>query len=134
MKKKFISAILLTTMTATSLFPVIASADEITPNVETNESNNPEIQTRASGDCSINGYYFNIYTDYVGYNKANKYDAVMAAQIMLSKVCYGITQDGIFGPETHAAILHFQDIRGLSCDGIIGPNTWDVLLDAYMYE
>lgn len=132
MKKKIITAILLTTMTATSLFPVIASADEITPNIETNESNNPE--PRVSGDCYINGYSFNIYTDYVGYNQTNKYDAVMAAQIMLSKVCYSITQDGIFGPETHAAILHFQDIRGLSCDGIIGPNTWDVLLDAYMYE
>ena len=46
MKKKFITAILLTTMTASSLFPVIASADEITPNVETNESNNPEAQPR----------------------------------------------------------------------------------------
>ena len=131
MKKKFITAILLTTMTATSLFPVIASADEITPNVETNESNNPETQPRVSGDCSVNGYYFNIYTDYVGYNQTNKYDAVMAAQIMLSQVCYNITQDGIFGPETHAAILHFQDIKGLSCDGIIGPNTWNALLDAF---
>lgn len=124
MKKKFITAILLTTMTATSLFPVIASADEITPNVETNES-------RVSGDCSVNGYYFNIYTDYVGYNQTNKYDAVMAAQIMLSRVCYNIGQDGIFGSETHAAILYFQDKYNLSCDGIIGPNTWNALLDAY---
>lgn len=132
MKKKFITAILLTTMTATSLFPVIASADEITPNVETNESNNPEAQPRVSGDCYVNGYSFNIYTDYVGYNKPNKYDAVMAAQIMLSDVCYNITQDGIFGPETHAAILYFQDKYNLSCDGIIGPNTWNALMDAFM--
>lgn len=130
MKKKFITAILLTTMTATSLFPVIASADEITPNIETNESNNPEIQTRASGDCYVNGYSFNIYTDYVGYNQTNKYDAVMAAQILLSKECYPIAQDGIFGPETHAAILYFQDKHNLSCDGIIGPNTWIALMDA----
>ena len=131
MKKKFITAILLTTMTATSLFPVIASADEITPNVETNESNNPETQPRVSGDCIVNGYHFNIYTDYVGYNKDNKYEAVMAAQIMLSRVCYNITQDGIFGPETHAAILYFQDNHNLSCDGLIGPNTWNALLDAF---
>ena len=131
MKKKFITAILLTTMTATSLFPIIASANEITPNVETNEPNNPEVQPRVSGDCYVNGYYFNIYTDYVGYNKPNKYDAVMAAQIMLSRVCYNITQDGIFGPETHSAILYFQDKNNLSCDGIIGPNTWNALLDAY---
>lgn len=131
MKKKFITAILLTTMTATSLFPVIASADEITPAVEITQPDNPEIQTRASGDCSVNGYYFNIYNDYVGYNKPNKYDAVMAAQILLSKVCYPIGQDGLFGSETHAAILYFQDTHNLSCDGIIGPNTWRALLDAY---
>lgn len=131
MKKKFITAILLTTMTATSLFPIIASADEITPNIETTTPNNPEVQPRVSGDCSVNGYFFNIYTDYVGYNKPNKYDAVMAAQIMLSIVCYNITQDGIFGPETHAAILYFQDNHNLSCDGIIGPNTWNALLDAF---
>lgn len=130
MKKKIITAILLTTMTATSLFPVIASADEITPNVETTTPNTPEIQPRVSGDCSVNGYYFNIYTDYVGYNKPNKYDAVMAAQILLSKECYKISQDGIFGPETHAAILYFQDKHNLSCDGIIGPNTWIALMDA----
>lgn len=128
MKKKIITAILLTTMTATSLFPVIASADEITPNIETNESNNPEIQTRASGDCYVNGYSFNIYTDYVGYNQTNKYDAVMAAQILLNDAGYNIAKDGIFGPETHAAILSFQDKHNLSCDGIIGPNTWNVLL------
>ena len=131
MKKKIITAILLTTMTASSLFPVIASAGEITPNVETNEANNPEVQPRASGDCSVDGYFFNIYTDYVGYNKPNKYDAVMAAQIMLSDNCYNITQDGIFGPETHAAILYFQDRHNLSCDGIIGPETWKALLNCY---
>ena len=126
MKKKFITSVLLMTMTVTSLFAVIASADEVAPpNTE-----NSSIEARVSGDCSVNGYYFNIYTDYVGYNKANKYDAVMAAQIMLSRACYTIGQDGIFGPETHAAILYFQDKHNLSCDGIIGPDTWQALLDA----
>ena len=113
-------------MTVPSLFAVIASADEVAPpNTE-----NSSIEARVSGDCSVNGYFFNIYTDYVGYNKANKYDAVMAAQIMLSRACYTIGQDGIFGPETHAAILYFQDKHNLSCDGIIGPDTWQALLDA----
>ena len=45
-------------------------------------------------------------------------------------ICYTIGQDGIFGPETHAAILYFQDKHNLSCDGIIGPDTWQALLDA----
>lgn len=127
MKKKFITSVLLMTMTVTSLFAVIASADEVaSPNTE-----NTSIEARASGDCYVNGYSFNIYTDYVGYNKANKYDAVMAAQIMLSRVCYNIGKDGIFGSETHAAILYFQDKHNLSCDGIIGPNTWNALIDAY---
>ena len=44
--------------------------------------------------------------------------AVAAAQAAL-----GIPADGIFGPQTHAAVLAFQRAHGLEVDGVIGPVT-----------
>lgn len=35
--------------------------------------------------------------------------------------------DGEFGPETEAAIRHFQSEHGLSVDGVAGPETWATL-------
>ena len=32
--------------------------------------------------------------------------------------------DGIFGAGTKAAVIAFQESRGLSADGIVGQNTW----------
>lgn len=35
--------------------------------------------------------------------------------------------DGIFGPQTQAAVLGFQRSQGLVADGIVGPKTWAAL-------
>lgn len=41
----------------------------------------------------------------------------------------GVTADGIFGPNTKAAVIAYQKSKGLSADGIVGPNTWRKLLN-----
>lgn len=36
----------------------------------------------------------------------------------------GVTQDGIYGPKTEAAVKHFQASHGLTVDGLCGRATW----------
>jgi peptidoglycan hydrolase-like protein with peptidoglycan-binding domain len=42
---------------------------------------------------------------------------------LLQRALGGITVDGIFGPETEAAVRSFQASKGLTVDGIVGPQT-----------
>lgn len=40
----------------------------------------------------------------------------------------GASPDGIFGPDTKAAVVEFQKAHGLDADGIVGKKTWRKLL------
>lgn len=38
-----------------------------------------------------------------------------------------LDEDGIFGSDTHAAVIAFQASHGLGVDGMVGPKTWAIL-------
>ena len=49
----------------------------------------------------------------------------------------GLQVDGIFGPETHAAVRGFQealhvDIPSVTVDGIVGPITWRAMVSGML--
>jgi murein DD-endopeptidase MepM/ murein hydrolase activator NlpD len=52
-------------------------------------------------------------------------ELVSAVQRALS-----LPADGVYGPQTHAAVQRFQAARGLLVDGVVGPATWGSLFAA----
>ena len=47
---------------------------------------------------------------------------------VLQKLLGGLATDGIFGPQTRAAVEKYQAQNDLTVDGIAGPQTWERLL------
>jgi len=54
-------------------------------------------------------------------------DEVLRAQTLLQDAGEEVDPDGYFGEGTEAAVVRFQQKRGLLADGIIGPITWAAL-------
>src|SRR2546423_5834529 len=53
---------------------------------------------------------------------------VRTLQHLLRAHGYTLAVDGIFGPQTEAAVRAVQSSRGLAVDGIVGPQTWPALI------
>jgi len=53
---------------------------------------------------------------------------VKTLQYLLRARGHYLTVDGIFGPDTNAAVRAFQQQTGLAVDGIVGPVTWSALI------
>lgn len=62
--------------------------------------------------------------------KNNKHKVVKPLQKYLNTLGYDCgTADGVFGNNTHKAIVSFQTKYKLSADGIVGKNTWKKLFN-----
>ncbi|HLK04847.1 MAG TPA: peptidoglycan-binding protein [Candidatus Acidoferrum sp.] len=57
----------------------------------------------------------------------NLSDDVKVLQGLLNQDGAGLTVDGVFGRDTEAAVIRFQNEHGLASDGIVGPITWAAL-------
>jgi peptidoglycan hydrolase-like protein with peptidoglycan-binding domain len=60
--------------------------------------------------------------------KGDRDHPVKTLQYLLGARGHGVAVDGIFGPDTDAAVRAFQRQHGLAVDGIVGPNTWSALI------
>lgn len=49
---------------------------------------------------------------------------VTALQYLLNEYNQQVQVDGVFGNQTRAAVINFQDIAGITADGIVGRKTW----------
>src|SRR5512132_421180 len=58
----------------------------------------------------------------------NEIFPVRTLQDLLRAQGHSIAVDGIFGPNTEAAVKAFQQSKGLAADGIVGPLTWPKLI------
>src|SRR5688572_31428707 len=53
---------------------------------------------------------------------------VRPLQQLLRARNHPVAVDGIFGPNTEAAVKAFQQSKGLAADGVVGPLTWPKLV------
>src|SRR5262245_31478331 len=53
---------------------------------------------------------------------------VKSFQYLLRARSHTVAVDGIFGPQTDAAVKAFQAIKGLAANGTVGPETWTALI------
>jgi peptidoglycan hydrolase-like protein with peptidoglycan-binding domain len=60
--------------------------------------------------------------------QGNRDHPVKTLQYLLRARGRNLAVDGIFGPDTNAAVRAFQQQKGLAVDGIVGPNTWSALI------
>ena len=60
--------------------------------------------------------------------QGDKEHPVPTLQYLLRERGHTVAVDGVFGPQTDAAVRDFQRHAGLAVDGIVGPDTWQALI------
>jgi peptidoglycan hydrolase-like protein with peptidoglycan-binding domain len=53
---------------------------------------------------------------------------IKTLQYLLRTRGQNVVVDGVFGPQTEAAVKAFQSSQGRTADGIVGPKTWTALV------
>jgi peptidoglycan hydrolase-like protein with peptidoglycan-binding domain len=71
-----------------------------------------------------------IMANYNQVSYGSKGSDVTELQKLLNQNGYKLTEDGIFGKNTQAAVKDYQQKNSLSVDGIVGKNTWGALTKA----
>ena len=84
--------------------------------------------------------YFSIFTlPYPGYvlRLGSQGDSVLALQEYLNAISNTYTSipkinvDGVFGPQTQAAVIAYKEIFGLGNQGIVSSSTWNSITETY---
>ena len=52
---------------------------------------------------------------------------IKTLQYLLRARGHSVAVDGVFGPNTEAAVKAFQASKGLTTDGVVGPTSWAVM-------
>ena len=101
-------------------------------NTTTTKSNNTLI-AQLQRECNAQGFSRQVVDGIVGPNTLAGCPLVReGARGNITKVIQqilGVDADGIFGPDTKAAVIAFQKANGLDVDGIVGKSTWRRLLN-----
>lgn len=102
----------------------------------------PEILRSYYGDVEIvsNAPVQGITTSYPGVlRRGYSGPSVVVLQVMLNRISQNYPAipkislvDGIFGAQTEAAVIRFQEIFNLTPDGIVGRATWNALVRYYV--
>ncbi len=110
-RKKHISAALATAMVAGPTAPLAAAqtSSSLQANVASESPANRAIEIREGG---------------LPLHLGSSGDLVAHVQRAL-----GLTADGVFGPQTDAAVRAYQARAGLAVDGVVGPITWGSLFE-----
>ena len=94
------------------------------------------------GDVEIvtNAPIRGITSSYPGYplRRGTSGPSVVTVQVMLNRIGQSYpaipkipSVDGIFGAQTEASVIRFQEIFNLTPDGIVGPSTWYAMVRLY---
>ena len=102
----------------------------------------PEILRSYYGDVEIvsNAPVQGITSSYPGVlRRGYSGPSVVILQVMLNRISQNYPAipkislvDGIFGAQTEAAVIRFQEIFDLTPDGIVGRSTWNALVRIYV--